>query len=307
MVFGRYNNIITILVCIALLLTSCGGPTQNEEEIATAVALTVQAQNALTEVAALPTITLVPALENTLTPEPVTTNTPAAVSTNPGCDPAASLLAESPPDKTAFKPGAYFFKTWTFLNTGSCAWDENYKLVFWDGNSIGGSPSYNFLEYVLPGNTMDISIYMQAPETEGTYTGYWRLQTPWGDDFGVGQYDQSFYVEIRVSGKKDFGITNVTYELVREPQFGCPVNVEYFVYATVTVDGPYRFTYYWNQSDGNRSGYIRMIFTEAGSQTVKRRWLIGRGDSPNPRWVEFIAYEPDYGEYGKVTILNNCP
>jgi hypothetical protein len=49
-----------------------------------------------------------------------------------------------------------------------------------------------------------------------------------------------------------------------------------------------------------------MEFEEAGSQTVTREWMIGKGDSPSPRWIEFVVTSPEYREYGKQEILNLC-
>jgi hypothetical protein len=64
--------------------------------------------------------------------------------------------------------------------------------------------------------------------------------------------------------------------------------------------------YFWNQSDGNESGTKRNDFTDAGSITVSREWMIGKGDSPNPRWIQIIVTSPTYQEFDKVEILNNC-
>jgi hypothetical protein len=65
--------------------------------------------------------------------------------------------------------------------------------------------------------------------------------------------------------------------------------------------------YFWNQSDGNESSTKRYDFTEAGSITVSREWMIGKGDNPNPRWIQIIVTSPSYQEFDKVEILNNCP
>jgi len=307
MTFGRYNNTITILVCITLLLTSCGNPAQSEADIATAVALTVQAQNALTEVAALPTTTPVPALENTPAPEPVTTNTQAAVSANPGCVVSAALIGENPPDNTLYRPGDTFWKTWTLLNTGTCTWDLSYSLVYWSGDLLGGLTTYKLPDVIAPNEAKDISILLKAPETDGTFTGYWRIQTPWGENFGVGPSNESFYVQIGVSSDKklSYGVTNLTAELVRDPETGCPLNVRYYVYATVTTNGPLQFSYYWDQSDGNESGIKTQKVKEAGSVTFSRDWLISKNDSPNPRWIKFIITGSNAREV-KVDILHDC-
>ena len=82
--------------------------------------------------------------------------------------------------------------------------------------------------------------------------------------------------------------------------------MRYIVYATISTNGPFEFDYFWNQSDGNESSVKPMEFTEASSRTISREWVIGKGDSPNPRWIEFVVTEPFYQEYGKTEILNNC-
>lgn len=174
---------------------------------------------------------------------------------------------------------------------------------------MGGLTSYPLDDEVSPNEQKEISIYLKAPDTEGTFTGYWRLKSPWNSNFGVGPSDQPFYVQVVVSNAKkpNFGITSVVYKLVREPEMGCPTNVRYTVNATISTNGPFEFDFFWNQSDGNESGVRTMEFTEAGSRTISREWMVGKGDSPNPRWIEFVVTDPAYKEYGKATILNNCP
>jgi hypothetical protein len=305
--FSYKIKIFSLMICMALIAASCGSSAKTESEIATAVAQTVQARDSLTNIPLLPTFTPAPAFQATLPPQPDSTDSPDQTITNPGCLPSAVLVGENPPDGTVFTPGEYFWKTWTFVNTGTCIWDKSYSLVFWDGDRMEGLVSYPLTDVVEPDGTLDISIYLQAPSTEGTATGYWRFKTPWGADFGVGSLSSSFYVQIAVSSKPKYGITNVAYELVRDPLEGCPANVTYTVYATLTSNGPVKFEYYWDQSDGNESSVKALEFTEAGSMTLHREWMIGRGDSPNPRWIQMIVTAPQYQEYDKVTILNNCP
>ena len=210
-----------------------------------------------------------------------------------------------------YKPGEYYWKTWTIKNLGTCTWDSSYKLIFWSGEPMGGLASYPLPEQVLPGNQSAITIYLQAPEEAGTYTGYWRLQTPWNATFGVGQYSQAFYTQILVTKKpgKEIGITDISYEVVRDPPTGCPRNVHYTVYATITVSGRFDFIYYWNQSDGNESGEKEMVFEEAGSRTISREWMIGRGATQNPRWMKIVITFPEHQGfgYGRAWILNDCP
>ena len=298
----------TLLIIFMFMINACGTSSQTQSQIATSVAQTVQAQNSLTDVALLPTNTPVPPLEITPTPQAILTNTPSGIS-NPGCVTSANLIGENPPDKTLFKPGEYFYKTWTFLNTGTCIWDKSYNMVFSSGDLMGGLASYPIPEEVAPQGTINITIYLQAPATEGTATGYWQLQTPWGANFGVGPQSLAFYVQIGVSAKPKYGITNVEYTLVRDPAEGCPVNVRYIVYATVTANGPVEFSYYWDQSDGNESNVKSDEFKDAGSKSFKREWLINKGDNKKARWIQFVLTGSQAYDYGKVIIdhFHNCP
>lgn len=309
--FRKYR-VLAVLVSFMLLVSACGSSAQQDSVISTAVAQTVQAGESLTEIASLPTATpraTLPA--ETLAPSDVTpTNVPTLVSAPPDPNCArATLVSEDPPDGVILTPGQYYWKTWTILNTGTCTWNPSYSLVFWSGDLMGGLISYPLDDEVSPEEQKEISIYLKAPDTEGPFTGYWRLQTPWNSNFGVGPSDEPFYVQVVVSNEAEpeFGITSVVYEVVREPETGCPTNVRYTVHATISTNGPFEIDYFWNQSDGNESATRPMVFTEAGSTTISREWVIGKGDSPNPRWIEFVVTEPVYQEYGKATILNNCP
>ena len=307
--FTKYRA-LAVLIGFVLIASACGSPSQNESSISTAVAQTVQAGESLTEVAIQPTVTPPAAIEATLVAATTPTSAPtlASAPSDPNCV-SANLVGENPPDGAILKPGEYFWKTWTLLNTGTCAWDSSYKLIYWSGDLMGGLIAYPLPVEVLPNEQEDISIYLKAPETEGTFTGYWQLQTPWNANFGVGISKEPFYVQVVVSSERrpDFGITSVTYDIVREPPTGCPTNVLYVVHATITTNGPVEFSYYWDQSDGNESAEKNMIFTEAGSRTISREWMVGKGDSPNTRWMRIIVTGSHAQEYEKASFENTCP
>lgn len=307
--FPKYKNLI-VLSLLTLLIGACGSSTQNQADITTAVAQTVAAQNSLTKIASLPSLTPVSSLEATLLPDIVATSTPAPIAGAPGCTVAAELTREAPPDETLFKPDEYFWKTWSIKNIGTCTWDSNYKLVFQSGDLLDALTSYPLVGTIAPGETEDVSIYLKSPGEVGTFTGYWLLQTPWNATFGVGFGSTNpFYVKIVVSDAKKpkYEITSVTYNIVRTPEEGCPVNVLYTVYATITTNGPYEMRYYWDQKDGNESAEKSLVFKEAGSITVSREWMVGRGDSPNLRWMQIIVTDPVQRAYDKAVWPNNCP
>lgn len=309
--FGpRKYKLLNVLIGIAWLAAACGSPSQDQSAISTGVAQTVQARDSLTKVVSIPTTTPEINSEATTTPAVIPTSAPtlASAPSDPNCI-GATLVAETPPDGVILKPGEYFWKTWTFMNSGTCAWDSSYDLVYRSGELMGGLVSYPLPEEIQPGEQKDISIYLKAPDTEGTFKGYWQFQAPWDATFGAGPYSEPFYVEVVVSSqnKPRYGISSITYEVVRNPAIGCPTNVLYTVYATITANGPLKIEYFWNQSDENESGIKYMDFTEASSQTISREWMVGRGDSPNPRWMRIEVMTPQRQGYGYAYILNNCP
>ena len=310
----RTYKILILFTCLVLISTACGGSTeQNDSIISTAVAQTVEAGGASAPVLAIQTNTAessIPALRPTLTPENTPTSGPTLVSapSDPNCI-HANLISEYPPDQAVFKPNTDFMKTWTIKNEGTCTWDSTYKLIFWSGDAMGGSTYYALPEIVLPGDDISITIQLKAPLTEGIYTGYWRLQTPWNAVFGVGQYSQAFYANIMVDKHpgQEYGVIDVTYDIVRDPAEGCPTNVLYTVYATFTTNGPVDIKYFWQQKDGNESAVKDLSFAAAGTKTVSRAWMVGRGDSPNDRWMQIILLEPERYEYSKAIFENKCP
>lgn len=307
----RKNRGLAVVISLVLLVSACSPLAQQEVTISTAVAQTVQAGQSLTEIAA-PTKTPEPTPITNATPASVITptNAPTLVSApaDPNCA-KAELVGEDPPDGKIFRPGEYFWKTWTLKNIGTCTWNSSYSLIFWSGELLGGLTSYPLDDEVSPDETKSISIYLKTPDTVGSFTGYWRLQSPWNSNFGVGPYDEPFYVNVVTSTDRrpDYGVTNIDFQVVRDPAEGCPRNVRYKVFATFTFSGPYEFSYQWLQSDDNPSGIKPVTVEEAGTMTVTREWMVGRGDSPKPKWMTIVVTEPEYQEFEKVEIPDNCP
>lgn len=80
-------------------------------------------------------------------------------------------------------PGKHFYKVWRIRNSGTCPWDERYKLVYFTGSEFGASHSVP-LPYTPPNKTIEIIVEMVAPQEPGHYEGVWRLQAPSGKFFG---------------------------------------------------------------------------------------------------------------------------
>ena len=103
------------------------------------------------------------------------------------------------PDGADVSPGMLFTKTWRVQNTGTHAWTSGYSLVFEGGEAMGATASLQFTKNVVePGEIIDISVDLIAPEVIGTYQGYWMLRNLEGKLFGAGDLSQPFWVKIDV-------------------------------------------------------------------------------------------------------------
>ena len=135
----------------------------------------------------------------TPTPGPGTpTSTPI---TPASCDRSQFIADVTVPDGTLFVPGAAFTKTWRLKNVGTCTWTTSYKLIFDTGSQMGGPSSVNLPGNVAPGQTVDLTISLTAPNAGGSYRGYWKFKNANGIPFGIGaDGTKSWWVDIRVSG-----------------------------------------------------------------------------------------------------------
>ena len=303
------------LIILTLLLGACGSSASNESAIATSVALTVQAQNRLTATAAAPrsnpsatlpaNITVVPTLTNIVTPSNAgdASGSPYAACTK------ASFIGENYPDGSIFRPEESFYKTWQIRNDSTCTWDTSYKIVFWDGDVLGGAYVYNFPQSATPGMVFDIPLYLTLPAEAGSYTGKWMFQTPDGIPFGVGEYSVPLSVDVIVSTDKkpDYGITDITYRIERVPAAGCATNVFYYIYATISVSGPIEeLVLVWDHSDGGRSKKVTLTFEAAGSQEIMDGWSFHLGATPGDKWFMLSQLSPEQITYDKQKFSYLC-
>ncbi len=123
------------------------------------------------------------------------------------CDWAQFVADVTVPDGTVFKPGEAFTKTWRMKNIGSCAWATSYNLVFVDGSQLDAPAQIALPQGVLPGQMVDLSVPMTAPNSPGTYRSNWKFKNAAGNLFGIGSTaNQSFWTEIKVSATGETGV-----------------------------------------------------------------------------------------------------
>ncbi len=206
---SKHNHIswLGILLSASMVLGACNYPGLQATEppgdsMATAAAQTVAAE--LTTVAVQST-TAAPPTDTppaaTDTPVPTDTQTaPTATAGAAGCTDKATFVTDvTVPDNTNMTPGQAFTKTWRLKNVGTCTWTTDYDLVFDSGNAMGGSPTVGLGASVPPNGTIDISIGLTAPSTNGTFKGNYQLRNGKGIIFGIGaNADVAFWVQIVV-------------------------------------------------------------------------------------------------------------
>ena len=128
-----------------------------------------------------------------------------------GCDRAQFVADVTVPDGTVYAPGTGFTKTWRLKNVGTCTWTTSYAMVFDTGDKMNGPDSVSMPRTVAPGDSVDVSVNLTAPNAAASYRGYWKFQNANGVRFGIGSAGtQSWWVDIRVSGTQtgrnfDFG------------------------------------------------------------------------------------------------------
>lgn len=131
-------------------------------------------------------------------PTPTPTKTSGPVST---CDKVNFVSDLDVPDGKVFAPDTTFTKTWRIKNVGTCTWTTSYKLIFVSGDPMGAAATeFNLKSTINPNTTVDISVDLKAPSTNGNYRGYWQFKNASGATFGLGSANQPFWVEINVKG-----------------------------------------------------------------------------------------------------------
>lgn len=117
------------------------------------------------------------------------------------CDRAApgNPIDVSVPDGSPMMPGEHFVKTWRLVNAGSCTWTQDYALVWFSGDDLSSTHETKLDHSVPPGQSVDLSVEMVAPDEARTYRSYWKLRNAAGKLFGLGPNgDGPFWVEIAV-------------------------------------------------------------------------------------------------------------
>jgi len=163
--------------------------------------------------AAAPTGQLSPSAPPTSTPPIPTaepTSAPPPTSIPVPCDAVTFVKDVTVGDNTQLSPGAPFIKTWRLRNNGTCTWTTGYSAVFVKGDAMGAASPVTLPHSVAPGDTVDVSVAMYAPDKAGTYRGDWMLRNAGGALFGLGDDgSKPFWVQVKVVVQ-----TGITYDFL---------------------------------------------------------------------------------------------
>jgi hypothetical protein len=186
------KHLLEISPAIFLLvgLAACGSSPSVVPSVAEAPTETAAASSTKTP----PAPTEAPAA--TAMPDP--TVTPTGVPAD--CYRAKFVADVTIPDEWETSPGTAFTKTWTLMNAGTCAWTSEFMLVFDNGDRMDAPDSQALpAGTVAPGAMVDLSVNLKAPDQPGSYQAYFKLQSPDGVAFGLGEDGQTaFWVKIAV-------------------------------------------------------------------------------------------------------------
>lgn len=188
-----------MLLAGVFLLAACApaqatqSPQDIQNQISTAVAMTVEIQSLQTQAAqaSLPTFTPIPSptlVVDVPTATPVVpTATPfviaPATSSGSGgggggtskakysCDPDTG---KRPRDNAEYRPGDSFDVKWTIINTGTATWPAGTDLKYWSGPKMT-SASLVQLPELKPGDKYSIVFDANAPAEKGFQVMTWNV------------------------------------------------------------------------------------------------------------------------------------
>ncbi|MHB8777689.1 MAG: NBR1-Ig-like domain-containing protein [Anaerolineales bacterium] len=112
-----------------------------------------------------------------------------------GCNDGILISESAPFDGATIKARTEFTKSWEFLNTGTCTWDEGYSFSFRpefsttpEGAPIGyygKDPMINKNDvFTKPGQKLTVTVPFFAPKQTGEYKWTWKLKDDAGNLFG---------------------------------------------------------------------------------------------------------------------------
>ena len=113
----------------------------------------------------------------------------ATITTENGCTDGIFAGESNPLDGAVLQPSIRYDKNFTFVNTGSCKWDEGFAFVFMKSLSTPGFDGYDIVfrkvvDFTPPGKSITFTLKLRASELPGEHLGVWKLRDDGGNFFG---------------------------------------------------------------------------------------------------------------------------
>jgi hypothetical protein len=126
-------------------------------------------------------------------PQPSPTIQEIRPTTTPVCIDSLTFIEDiTVPDGSQVNPGTLLDKRWLIKNSGSCNWDEKYRIKLISGADLG-VPIEQALYPARSGSEVSLRIVFSAPQEPGYYQSAWQAFNPKDVPFG-----DPFYLEILV-------------------------------------------------------------------------------------------------------------
>lgn len=192
-----FSKATLVAMALAVVLAACA-PAQSAEQIqsqvATSVAMTVQAQGQMADAVAGTLTAQAPDATATSSPTPIPLNLPTLPSvatvtpfvvvppsgggSGGGGNTAAKYscdFTQRPFDNTQFKPGDPFDIKWVITNTGTVAWDAGKDFSYLSGPHLTKSAGVE-LPALKPNHTVAYQFDANAPMEKGDYVMTWKVE-----------------------------------------------------------------------------------------------------------------------------------
>jgi hypothetical protein len=144
----------------------------------------------VTTPAPLPSATISP-------PTAVSTNLPVPIlpTSTPNCIDDLSFVEDATiPDDSIVSPGSVLDKQWLVQNSGSCNWDDRYRMRLISGELMG-TTSEQALYPARAGSQAILRIIFTAPAEPGEYVSEWQAF-----DYGGIPFGDTFFIKSIVQG-----------------------------------------------------------------------------------------------------------